>query len=106
MSVRDLGYRAYEGPRLPASHNTWVMIRHSLRRAWASWLVKLPVFFCLGTTVVLGIYYFVVGVLMAQQSGVSLMQTLTAGNASPLSSKCSMTTGRSAMEKKPIFCPA
>ena len=45
------------------------MIRHSLRRAWASWLVKLPVFFCLGTTVVLGIYYFVVGVLMAQQSG-------------------------------------
>ena len=57
MSVRDLGYRAYEGPRLPASHNTWVMIRHSLRRAWASWLVKLPIFFCLGTTIVLGIWY-------------------------------------------------
>ncbi len=69
MTVRDLGYRAYEGTRLPASHNTWVMIRHSLRRAWASWLVKLPVFFCLGTPIVLGIYYFVAGVLMSRQTG-------------------------------------
>ena len=66
MSVRDLGYRAYEGPRLPASHNTWVMIRHSLRRAWASWLVKLPIFFCLGTTIVLGIWYFAATVFAAQ----------------------------------------
>jgi ABC-type transport system involved in multi-copper enzyme maturation permease subunit len=69
MSVRDLGYRAYEGTRLPASHNTWVMVRHSLRRAWASWLVKLPIFFCLGTTIVLGIYYFVAGVVLTQQTG-------------------------------------
>jgi ABC-type transport system involved in multi-copper enzyme maturation permease subunit len=69
MSVRDLGYRAYDGQRLPASHNTWVMTRHSLRRAWSSWLVKLPVFFCGGTSVVLGIYYLVAGVLVSQQTG-------------------------------------
>ncbi len=69
MSVRDLGYRAYEGQRLPASHNTWVMVRHSVRRAWSSWLVKLPVFFCVGTAVVLGIYYLVAGVLVSGQTG-------------------------------------
>src|SRR5690349_9718825 len=39
MTVRDLGYRAYEGARTPPSHNTWVMLRHGLRRVWGSWLV-------------------------------------------------------------------
>ncbi len=46
MALRDLGYRPYDGARLPASHNTWVLLRHGIRRAWASWLVKIAAFFC------------------------------------------------------------
>lgn len=42
-AVRDLGYKPYEGVRLPPSHNVWVMFRHGLARAWESWLVKLAV---------------------------------------------------------------
>src|SRR5688572_4613509 len=42
-AVRDLGYKPYEGTRLPPSHNAWVMFRHGLSRAWESWLVKLAV---------------------------------------------------------------
>jgi ABC-type transport system involved in multi-copper enzyme maturation permease subunit len=45
MSLRDLGYRPYEGERLPPSHNTWVLWRYGISRAWASVLVKLSVFF-------------------------------------------------------------
>lgn len=44
MTIRDLGYRPYEGGRLPASHNTWVMFRHALSRAWGSWMVKIAAF--------------------------------------------------------------
>lgn len=44
MAVRDLGYRPYEGERHPASHSTIVLLRHGLRRAWASALVKAAVF--------------------------------------------------------------
>jgi hypothetical protein len=44
MTVRDLGYRAYEGELLPASHNTWVLLRYGLARIWASWINKLTVF--------------------------------------------------------------
>ncbi|MCC6877919.1 MAG: ABC transporter permease subunit [Sandaracinaceae bacterium] len=39
--IRDLGYRGYEGDRLPASHNTYVLLRHGLSRAWASWFVRI-----------------------------------------------------------------
>ena len=45
MTIRDLGYRAYEGERLPPSHNTSVILAHGIRRAWGSWLIKLVVFF-------------------------------------------------------------
>ena len=45
MTVRDLGYRAYEGVLLPASHNTWVMLRFGLSAIWSSWVNKLVVFF-------------------------------------------------------------
>lgn len=44
MTVRDLGYRAYEGELLPASHNTWVLLRYGLWRIWGSWINKLVVF--------------------------------------------------------------
>lgn len=44
MSIRDLGYRPYDGPRLPPSHAVWVLLRYGLGRAWASWLVKLAAF--------------------------------------------------------------
>lgn len=45
MTVRDLGYRAYEGELRPASQNTWVMLRYGLWRIWGSWLNRLVVFF-------------------------------------------------------------
>ncbi len=44
MTVRDLGYRPYEGERLPPSNNTKVLMRHGLSRAWGSWLVKIAAF--------------------------------------------------------------
>lgn len=44
-AVRDLGYKPYEGTRLPPSHNVSVMFRHGLSRAWESWLVKLAIVF-------------------------------------------------------------
>ena len=44
MPIRDLGYRPYEGERLPTSHNMAVLLRHGLRRAWGSWLVKIAAF--------------------------------------------------------------
>lgn len=47
MTIRDLGYRPYEGIRLPPSHNTWVMLRQGLMRAWGSWMVKVAVLLCI-----------------------------------------------------------
>jgi ABC-type transport system involved in multi-copper enzyme maturation permease subunit len=63
MSLRDLGYRPYEGERLPPSHNVWVLWRYGLSRAWASWLVKLSTFFgwvpsAIGLALV-GIYFWI-----------------------------------------------
>lgn len=62
MPIRDLGYRPYEGDRLPLSHNTAVLLRHGLKRAWGSWLVKIAAFLGWVPTVVtlalLGIRYF------------------------------------------------
>ena len=43
MTIRDLGYKPYEGARLPPSNNSWVMLRQGLARAWGSWLVKIAV---------------------------------------------------------------
>lgn len=45
MAIRDIGYRPYDGPRLPPTNNIWVMLQHGIRRAFASWLVKLVIFF-------------------------------------------------------------
>jgi hypothetical protein len=56
MTVRDLGYRPYEGVRLPPSNNTWVMLRQGLSRAWASWLVKIAVFLAFGPPLVAAAY--------------------------------------------------
>lgn len=41
MTLRDLGYRPYDGPRLPPSSSTWVMYRYGLRRSLDSVLLKL-----------------------------------------------------------------
>jgi len=46
QAIRDLGYRPYVGERLPAKHNSAVLLRHGLRRAWGSWLVKIAAFLC------------------------------------------------------------
>lgn len=56
MTVRDLGYRPYEGTRLPPANNTWVMLRHGLARAWASWLVKIAIFLSMGPLLVFAVY--------------------------------------------------
>ncbi len=66
MTIRDLGYRPYDGLRLPPSNNTWVMLRVGLRRAWASWLVKIAAFLG-GAPALVGIA-LVVGIrLLARQ---------------------------------------
>ncbi len=44
MTIRDLGYKPYEGARLPPSNNVWVMLRQGLSRAWGSWMVKIAIF--------------------------------------------------------------
>lgn len=54
MTIRDLGYRPYDGVRLPPANNTWVMLRHGITRAWASWWVKLACLFGLGPMLVFG----------------------------------------------------
>lgn len=41
MTLRDLGYRPYDGPRMPPSSTTWVMYRYGIRRALDSTLLKL-----------------------------------------------------------------
>jgi ABC-type transport system involved in multi-copper enzyme maturation permease subunit len=43
MTVRDLGYRAYEGELLPASHNTWVLLRYGIWRIWGPWLNRIAI---------------------------------------------------------------
>ncbi len=58
MTVRDLGYRAYEGEVRPPSRNLWVMMRHGIWRIWGSWVNKLVVFFCWIPLLVLGIIAF------------------------------------------------
>ncbi len=55
MTVRDLGYRAYEGELRAPSQNIWVMVRHGLWRIWGSWLNKLVVFFFWLPLLVLGL---------------------------------------------------
>lgn len=56
MAVRDLGYAPYEGARLPASRNGWVLFRFGLRRAWSSFLVRLAtVFFWVPGAVAVGL---------------------------------------------------
>lgn len=44
MTIRDLGYKPYEGARVPPSNNTWVLLRQGVARAWGSWLLKIAVF--------------------------------------------------------------
>ncbi len=43
MTVRDLGYRAYEGELLPPSHNTWVLMRYGIWRIWGPWLNRVAI---------------------------------------------------------------
>lgn len=68
MTVRDLGYRPYEGDRLPPSRNTWVLLRHGLTRAWASWLVKLALGVSIAIVLVFGAYTFVLSRITAALS--------------------------------------
>lgn len=65
MTVRDLGYRAYEGELLPASHNTWVLLRYGMWRIWGTWINKLVVFGAilpfLGMALLAGVRFMTVG---------------------------------------------
>lgn len=87
MTVRDLGYRAYDGTRIHASRNTWVLLRHALRRAWGSWLVKLAVFLSwvpmIGPLLKIGGAYWVQSKLNGHAPPAEVAQllaTLTNGN--------------------------
>ena len=44
MTIRDLGYRAYEGELRPSSNNVWVLTRYGIARIWGSWINRLAVF--------------------------------------------------------------
>ena len=69
MTIRDLGYRPYDGVRLPPSNNAWVLLRVGLRRAWASWLVKIAAFFGVAPALI-GMALVVGGrMVMRQMSG-------------------------------------
>lgn len=52
MPIRDLGYKRYDGPRLPLSDRYKVLVRRVLALQWASGLVK--------TTLILGMFPMVV----------------------------------------------
>jgi len=67
MAIRDLGYRPYEGERLPASHNTKVLLRHGLTRAWGSWLLKIGAFTAWVPAIVAMVYLGVMTWIMQQQ---------------------------------------
>ena len=56
MGLRELGYRPYEGERLPPREATGPLLRHGLRRAWAHWLVKLALLTGWVPVVVAGVY--------------------------------------------------
>lgn len=76
-AVRDLGYKPYEGTRLPPSHNAWVMFRHGLSRAWESWLVKLAVVFGLlpgfvHIVILAGVAYYMGAQLSASPNGLEI----------------------------------
>ncbi|MBX3268777.1 MAG: hypothetical protein KF729_00865 [Sandaracinaceae bacterium] len=57
-TVRDLGYRAYEGELRPPTRNLWVMMRHGLWRIWGSWINRIVVFFCWIPLLVLALVAF------------------------------------------------
>ncbi|RLB57416.1 MAG: hypothetical protein DRJ42_00315 [Deltaproteobacteria bacterium] len=69
MAIRDLGYRPYEGERLPASHNTVVLLRHGLTRAWGSWLVKIAAFTAWAPALIAMFYLGTMTWIMQQQAG-------------------------------------
>lgn len=79
MTIRDLGYRPYEGDRLPASHNTIVLLRHGMSRAWGSWLVKIAVIAgwlpSVVTVVIVGGLFY-----LAQRSGQDLPEEFDAAS--------------------------
>jgi hypothetical protein len=67
MAIRDLGYRPYEGERLPASNNTKVLLRHGLSRAWGSWLLKIAAFTAWVPAIVAMVYLGVMTWILQQQ---------------------------------------
>lgn len=69
MVLRDLGYKPYEGKRHPPSRNTWVLLRYGLRRAWASWLVKLALLFAIGPAIIKLASWWIFGWLSKQNPG-------------------------------------
>jgi ABC-type transport system involved in multi-copper enzyme maturation permease subunit len=72
MTIRDLGYKRYDGPRLPHRSRFRVLIARTLSLAWASGLVK--------TTIILGMFPMVVaGVVVFLK--VKAQQVLTAQGA-------------------------
>lgn len=82
MTIRDLGYRAYEGTLLPASRNTWVLARHGIARIWGSWLNRLAIFFTVLPLLAIGL----ISVMQALMGGGQFIGTTPAGTMRVLTS--------------------
>ncbi len=74
MGIRDLGYKRYEGRRLPHGSRYQVLIRHTLARAWALKRIKVTLIMSLFPMVICGVvlYFKIKAQQMAGAMGNSL----------------------------------
>jgi ABC-2 type transport system permease protein len=78
VTIRDLGYRRYEGPRLPPSNGIWVMFVHGLSlaiRSWVFWLSLIPALLAAGMLDMFGVFTVMQG--QALTAGQLLMPAFT-----------------------------
>lgn len=86
MGIRDLGYKRYEGRRLPHGSRYQVMIRHALARAWATKRIKITLISSLFPMVIAGVVlYFKI---KAQQMAGAMGQSLPLGDPSDVIFYC------------------
>jgi len=69
LTVRDQGFRAYTGTRLPPSNNTWVLFRHGVSRATKSWIVRMAFVAAVFPLLVSLVAWAFMGFIAAQNPG-------------------------------------
>jgi hypothetical protein len=73
MSVRDLGYRAYEGELRAPSENIFVLLRYGLWRIWGSWinrvLVVAAIFIDIGWFIIPFLRFWILGLVNPDSGG-------------------------------------